>query len=291
MPWLEELTWQDARVAAEKAQLAVWPVGATEQHGPHLRVATDAAVAEAFAARIVTDLGPAAIGLPPLRIGLSEHHLAFAGTLTLRPASFLAVVADVVESLAEWGPRRVLVVNGHGGNIDALRIASRTAARDQGVELASVMWAQIAADVIAEHARSPSYGHACEIETSVAMALVPELVLGDRLVLGERYETIEGTMPPRTTVDRSTATDEWTADGALGDPTLADRALGETIRDVAEARMVAFARRFAGLDDGRDETSDDEVSTRAVTNEQAPSDEGPNGDASPSAAPDGTSTG
>ena len=145
MTILARLTWRDAEAALARARLALVPVGSLEQHGPHLTLDTDLAVAEAFAQRLDVELGDDALLCPPLPYGLSEHHLAFPGTITLRPDTFIGVLLDLVESLAHWGLRRVLVVNGHGGNIDALRLVSGQARRDHGSLVAAVMWARLAA--------------------------------------------------------------------------------------------------------------------------------------------------
>lgn len=245
MPWLHDLTSPEAGAALAEASLAVWPVGSTEQHGPHLPVATDSTIAEAFAGRLVEALGPRAIGLPPLRLGLSEHHLEFPGTLTLRPATYLAVVADVVESVAHAGLRRLLVVNGHGGNIDALRLAARIARRDHGMAVAAVMWSQIAGDVARSIAASDTYGHACEVETSLALAIAPEKVRLDRMEpIGDRRTTSAETMPPSTVVDQPHGFRAWTADGALGTPAAASVEDGQRLLDAALTRMVAFAEKF-----------------------------------------------
>ena len=113
---LQLMTWRDAKAAFATARVAIVPVGSTEQHGPHLTLDTDSAIAEAFARKIGEALGDAAILCPTINLGMSEHHLAFAGTLTLRAPTLLGLIADVVESLAHHGLRRVLLVNGHGGN-------------------------------------------------------------------------------------------------------------------------------------------------------------------------------
>jgi creatinine amidohydrolase len=173
MPELARLCWEEARDALARARLALLPVGSCEQHGPHMTLDTDLAIAEALARRLADDLGEVALLCPSIGYGLSEHHLGFPGTLTLRPETFTGLASDVVESLARWGLRRVLVVNGHGGNVDALRLVARQARRDRGVLVAAVMWAQLAADEAAHYATSPRYGHACEIETSVGMAVAP----------------------------------------------------------------------------------------------------------------------
>lgn len=246
MPELARLTWPEARDALEQARLALVPVGSCEQHGPHLTLDTDIAIASAFARRLADDLGDLALLCPPLGYGLSEHHLGFPGTLTLRAATFTGFLTDVVESLAHWRIRRVLVVNGHGGNVDAIRLSARAARRDHGALVAGVMWAQIAGDEIARRAQTPRYGHACEIETSVAMALAPGLVRADRIEeprpAGENDALTD---PPQARVDRVTWFEEWTENGALGDPRLASVELGEALVAVAYERALSFARRLA----------------------------------------------
>ncbi|MDP8958278.1 MAG: creatininase family protein [Actinomycetota bacterium] len=246
MTELAHLTWQEAREALATARLALLPVGSCEQHGPHLALDTDLAVAEAFARRLEADLGEAAMLCPSIPYGLSEHHMGFPGTLTLRPAAFTGMLLDVVESLARWGLRRVLMVNGHGGNIDALRLVSRQARADLGSLVASIMWAQLAADQIAPRVRSDQYGHACEVETSVAMVLVADRVFPERIAPPRGRRSPDPlTDPPRPVVDQAVRMEEWTEDGALGDPRLASRELGEAVVEEAYGRALSFARRFA----------------------------------------------
>jgi len=246
MTVLARLTWPDAKEALARAQLALLPVGSLEQHGPHLALDTDLAVAEALAGRLEHELAEAAVLCPAVPYGLSEHHLGFAGTLTLRPDTLGSLVLDVVESLAHWSVRRVLVVNGHGGNIDALRLVSRRARRDLGSLVAALMWAQLAADEISARVTSPSYGHACEVETSVAMVLAPERVFRDRISgPAGRRSADPMTDPPGACVDQAVWMDEWTSDGALGDPRQASGEFGEAVVDVANRRALEFAQRFA----------------------------------------------
>jgi creatinine amidohydrolase len=235
MPELTHLTWLDAREAIPAADLALVAIGSCEQHGPHLTLATDTAIAQAFAKRLAGDLGDRALLCPPLPYGLSEHHMTFAGTLTLRAETLLGFLADLVESLARWNVRRLLVVNGHGGNIDAIRLAARAARRDRSALVAGLMWAQLAADEIAQRVTSESYGHACEVETSVAMVLTADS-------LRPRDPLVD---PPSPRVDRPTWFHEWTENGALGDPRMASIELGEAIVEIACARALEFAMRFA----------------------------------------------
>jgi creatinine amidohydrolase len=245
VPTLAELTWPEAERALRAAAVAILPVGSIEQHGPHLPLDTDAAIAEAFATRLADALGERAVLCPPVRYGLSEHHLAFAGTVTVGIDAYLSMLTDVVAGLGRLGPRRVLIVNGHAGNIDALRLVARRARYEHGLLVAHLMWLNLARDEIGKWARSPRYGHACEIETSIAMALMPDRVRLDALPAPAELPSFEPLSdPPAPMVDEPIRTPEWTRSGALGDPRLASREAGEAIVDVVHRRSVEFANRF-----------------------------------------------
>jgi creatinine amidohydrolase len=245
VPELSLMTWRDAREAFIKARVALVPVGSTEQHGPHMTLDTDSAIAEAFARRLGDALGDDAILCPTIRLGMSEHHLAFAGSLTLRAPTLLGLIEDVVESLAHHGLKRVILVNGHGGNQDALRLAARGAARGKASEVATVMWAVLAADLIAERAATAFHSHACDIETSVALAIAPQVVLRDRIEAPSQPSPA-ALAEPRSRYDIPVPFEQWTSNGAIGDPSRATRELGEEIVALALSRAVDFARRFIG---------------------------------------------
>ncbi len=172
--------------------------------------------------------------------------MAFAGTLTLRPDTFIAVLSDLLESLRHWNVRRALIVNGHGGNVDALRIVARKARRDTGMVVGSVMWLQLAADAIAVRVNSPRYGHACEVETSVALVLAPECVFEDRIEEPQPVGPEDAlTDPPGAVADRPIWFTEWTQNGSLGDPRLSNERLGHEVVEVAYERALSFARQLA----------------------------------------------
>ena len=243
---LGRLTWRDAAVALRSARVALVPVGANEQHGPHMTLDTDTAIAEAFARRLGDALADDAIIAPTLPIGMSEHHLAFAGTMTLEASTLMFLVRDVVRSFAQNGLRKVILINGHGGNIDPLRLVAREAGRDGAAEVASLMWAVLAADLILERAATPFHSHACDIETSVALAIAPHVVLPERIEAPAPATGIEALAEPRSRYDVPVPFEQWTTNGAIGDPRLATKELGEEIVALALSRALDFARRFIG---------------------------------------------
>lgn len=243
---LARMTSPEAATALAGAKLALLPIGAVEQHGRHLTLDTDFAIADAFARRLATDLGADAVLCPGLPYGLSEHHLAFPGTLTLRLDTLMGVLRDVAESLATTGVRRIIVVNGHGGNVDAVRLTARGLLRDRGVTMAHLMWAGLAADTIAELVGSDRYGHACEGETSVGMVLAPQVVRAEFIgPPDEPMPVLPHAAPPTPRVDLPLAYHTLSAGGALGDARLASPELGEKIVATAYGRALEFARAFA----------------------------------------------
>ena len=170
-------------VAARPEALAVLPIGSLEQHGPHLPVITDTASASAAsirAARLVSAQIPVLV-LPGLWTGMSEHHLPFGGTISLNFSELQGVLRGVVRSLRAIGFARLLIVNGHGGNVEPLAVAARELAHEYGLPvIACTPWYLTRERVseVAETAETPA--HACEGETSMMMAIAPELVRTDR---------------------------------------------------------------------------------------------------------------
>ena len=177
---LEELTREEARALAPRA-LAVVPVGAVEQHGPHLPVGTDRMIVEQVARAAAAELAdqlPVVVA-PTLPFGSSHHHLPFGGTMSLGTETYYRVLADLLESLIGGGFRRIFVVNGHGGNNELIQLAARDLALRHGAHLAAASYWTIAWDaLVAEqaHVGAGLPGHAGTFETSLVLALRADLV-------------------------------------------------------------------------------------------------------------------
>jgi creatinine amidohydrolase len=175
-----ELTRTDLAELAPRA-LAVVPLGATEQHGPHLPTGTDFFHAELVArgaAEQVADRIPIVV-TPTLPFGSSEHHFPFGGTISLPTTVYYDTVTAITESLVRDGFRRIFLVNGHGGNHELIQLVARDVALRLPVAIAATSWWIAGWDVIVaadamEVGRLP--GHAGGFETSLVMAMRPELV-------------------------------------------------------------------------------------------------------------------
>ena len=224
---LDRLTWPDVKSEIEAGRdTVVIAFGATEQHGPHMPLATDALLGDHLA-RLIADRLDAFVA-PTVRIGCSEHHLAFAGTLSLSEETFHSVVGDIVRSLARGGFRRIVLLPTHGGNFGPLGAALEKLGPVDGVEIRALTdlgalfaVAQVGVD---EHGVPLGEGglHAGEWETSMLMAIHPELVHPDR---GEPGFT--GDMQTAVGAIFADGVHAVSANGVIGDPAQASAAHGE----------------------------------------------------------------
>ena len=166
--------------AARDKTVVIIPLGATEQHGPHLPTQVDWRLAYEVSLRAATLMQghQRALVTPAIPFGMSEHHMSLGGTITLNYAAMAAVVGCVVRSAARHGFERIFVLNGHGGNIAALETIITELTVELKLPLAGGTYWQIASKSIAgilEH--QTAVLHACEAETSMLQALSPETVL------------------------------------------------------------------------------------------------------------------
>ena len=169
---LAELTRDEVR-AIGAVGVVVVPLGATEQHGPHLPVGTDMFHAE-HVARAAARRAAARVRIavaPSLPFGCSPHHVPLGGTMSVSSATYRSLLVELGGSLARGGCRRIFFVNGHGGNAELVQVAARDIALAHAVHVASCTWWTLIQD---PSIRVP--GHAGAFETAVMRALRPELV-------------------------------------------------------------------------------------------------------------------
>lgn len=180
---MKEMTWQEIEEAHARGQTtAILACGAVEQHGPHLPTGTDDYLGTAMAERASRLAGNALVA-PTLRPGLSEHHMHFPGSFTLRPSTFVALLEDYCHSLARQGFERIVVFASHGGNTDTLRSNAPLLARalHPGCEVIVAVggeWFQRVIQLLS--ARGIPLGragvHAGFAETSMMLSYRPDLV-------------------------------------------------------------------------------------------------------------------
>lgn len=246
MAWLEMAAMTSVEFGAAKPRLALLPVGATEQHGPNLALSTDYVLAHRVAQRLAEAIGPEAVVLPPVPFGMSQHHTGFPGTITLSEPVFLGLCVDVARSMHANGVTHLMLVNGHNGNTPALAVAASRILYETGLKAAVAFYFVQAADRVKAHGKTPRFGHACEVETSVALALAPEIVRQDALVAGDMIalDLPLGTNEQPFFLQVPIPFHEQTRNGVFGDARLATAEAGEDIVATAVARTVTFARAF-----------------------------------------------
>lgn len=171
---LQEITQPEAVALLERSGTVVIPCGSVEQHGPHLPFGTDTFAAESIAVRLAEHLDALVAPIGPL--GVTPFHMAFAGTLTVRPATLVALLEDVCDSLIRHGARRFVLANWHEGNQAAIGQASATLQvrhADRGVRFVVVQAMWIAHELFGQQ---PGLTHGGEIEALSVLADHPELV-------------------------------------------------------------------------------------------------------------------
>lgn len=157
--------------------LVVLPLGAVEQHGPHLPTGTDFMLASSLSRRAAEaaarDLPRDIVIAPLMAVGASDHHLPFGGTVSFSAATMLAAVTDLLTSIGASGARRIVIINGHGGNSGICRTAAAAVSSHSELTVAHVdYWRTLPGN-------DPEVpGHAGRFETSLVLAIRPELVLG-----------------------------------------------------------------------------------------------------------------
>jgi creatinine amidohydrolase len=174
-----EMTFPELRRVPRDGCVVVVPIAACEQHSLHLTTITDTVLVTGVADGVEARLPEGVLQLPTLWLGASHHHLRFGATLSARVEIHVELLCDLLEPLLEDGYQRILVLNGHGGNIDTMQMAlRRLQPRYRGKQLSAASYWDLAAKELAAIAEGPRkvMGHACEMETSMMLALRPDLV-------------------------------------------------------------------------------------------------------------------
>jgi creatinine amidohydrolase len=248
---LHQLTWDDVERYLKRSTGIIIPIGSTEQHGPNGLIGTDAICAEVLA----RGMGEAADALvaPTISVGMAQHHLAFAGSMTLRPTTLIAVVRDCVASLVRHGFTRVYFVNRHGGNVATVTAAFseiyaeaslQPPAKEFGGNRPTVKcklrnwWESAAVKALSKEMFGDAEGsHATPSEVSLTWYAYPE---------AERRMTMEPPIAPKGTFTDAVDYRRNFPDGRIGsNPGLASRQAGERLYKAAVQDLAEDYRAFA----------------------------------------------
>lgn len=245
---LQDMSWPSVASAASRDLPVVAPIAAVEQHGVHLPVFTDSMLLGEVVRRASESLGDRVVWAPLMWLGNSHHHMDFAGTLSASPRTYLDMLASLVEDLLAHGFRRIVLFNGHGGNITPANQAvfearQRHRRRSDLLLLSATYWllGEQPVDMGPEFVQK-SMGHACEWETSMMLKLAPELVADlepiEPVAMGDAFA---GSSRGWTTKDRSKA-------GHIGDPRRATAEKGEALFRRFAAGATAFLEQVIAWD-------------------------------------------
>jgi len=255
--WLE-MTSEDFAAADSARWIAVLPVAAVEQHGPHLPVGTDTHIAEAYLAR-VHDLVPADLPvtfLPIQAIGTSHEHGAYPGTLTLSAETLIRGLGEIGASVHRAGVRKLVIANSHGGNVAALNLVALDLRVRLGMLCVTCSWSHFGYPDGVFDAVERLHGiHAGAIETSMMLASRPAAVrvdrLGDHPSAAAAMEREHTWLRPDHPVGFGWMTQDLNPSGAVGDATAATAAKGEAALDFGARAFVELLGEVDRFDPAR----------------------------------------
>ena len=233
--WMQ-MTWREIAEAgaATGRWIAVLPLAAVEQHGPHLPLGVDTFIAEAYLAR-VHEIVPAQLPvtfLPVQRIGVSVEHLSYPGTLNMSPATAIAAWTEIGESLARAGLRKLVLVTSHGGNVAAMELVGRDLRARFGMLAVTVGWHRFGYPDDTFSGEEKRHGiHGGDIETSLMLAAKPETVRMEKapnatpasVAMAREFKWLGAYRP----AGFAWMTQDLNVSGAVGNATLAGAANGE----------------------------------------------------------------
>lgn len=252
-----KMTWPEIKEVVKEERVAVVPVAMIEEHGPHLPVDTDLVLANEVCVRAAAKMPKGMVIVPPINHGYAPHQMDFPGVISISSETFISYVVDVCNSLAHQGFKRILLLNGHGSNVSLLKVATKqTMLKYSDVMCTSIShWdLEPLIKVVSEIRDSESPGginHACELETSMYLAIDEGLVQMEKAVkdidkykmskyfwvdlVGDGEGRPVGMIPYWSSISET---------GILGDPTVATKEKGEKLLEAAVKGLVEFIGIF-----------------------------------------------
>ncbi len=250
-----DMTWRDLQTRDMSCCIAVLPVAAVEQHGPHLPLGVDAMIMQGYLdlviARLPDDLD--ALFLPLQQIGTSHEHIDFPGTLTFSPQTLTQMMVEIGESVARAGCRKLVIVNSHGGNSAVMDTAARELRRLRNMLAVTVSWSRFGYPdgLFAPEERVHGI-HAGDIETSLMMSFRADLV----------REDLRGDFPPASKAMEKEFTwlnagrpagfgwmaQDLSESGAMGNAAIATREKGESAADYGATAFIELLRDVEAFD-------------------------------------------
>jgi creatinine amidohydrolase len=253
-PLYGRLTWPEVARLAGDDPVCVIPVATLEDHGHHLPVDADLRIVDEICRRAAEEIPDEVVLLPAVPHGYSPHHMDFPGPVTIAWETFTRYLVDVGRSLARHGFRQMLFLNGHGSNQNLVEMAARLVMIEEPQVIAAAAFylsspeALRTIDEVRESDRG-GMAHACELETSIYLAIDPDAVDMDPAVDESSYP--EGEHAWLDWTDGSLKVMPWWSSfsrtGVQGSPTLATAEKGKALLDAAVAECVSYVREVRAM--------------------------------------------
>ena len=253
------LTTHDLASLPRQRAVAILPVAATEQHGPHLPLSVDTDLVDGILARAQAawDGDFPVLVLPTQAVGFSPEHAKFAGTLTLSSETLIRLWTELADSVYASGIQKLLIFNSHGGQVGALDLVARDLRHRHGMQVVSSSWYQLPLEeeMRAFSAHERRFGvHAGQVETSMMLALQPELV---QMSQAQKFPSSSEIRAKQTQIlgNGYSAKLAWQAQdlnpsGAVGDAAAADAQAGQALVAKAALGLIQLVKDLSGLPQG-----------------------------------------
>ncbi len=241
---LKTQTWRDIEEKINEKTVAVIPIGSIEQHGLHAPLGTDYFVADGFAKSLEENEN--VLMIPTIPVGVAEYHRHFAGSLWVKPETLKNYIKEIIKSFAFHGVKKVIIVNGHGGNREPLKEMGRFLKFEEGIEVAVWTWFEgIEKDIIDIFGVRPPL-HADETETAMLMNFVPEYVQTDFYEESAAGSSDQwGKFHNGTMVSQEVR--DFSRTGATGDPSKTDQEIGKKMLELSKEDLKKLVDYMSDL--------------------------------------------
>lgn len=222
-------------------------LSATEQHGPHLPLSTDRNIGEHFLQELNRLMEKEVILLPTIPIGCSEHHMDFCGSLTFKHTTFKILIEEMVESMCIHGFKNFLFLNSHGGNQGIGQVILEALGNKYPQsQFSFITWWKIAVEELKKiNTSGPGgTGHAGEFETSLMLHIAPKLVRKQHLKppSNQLFDPLVGDMINGPQISYFQIIKEISANGVVGNPSIASKEKGKKISQIITSKLVDFIK-------------------------------------------------
>jgi len=245
---IEEMTPQEITDALKEADTVVVPLGSVEQHGPHLPVGTDTLIPITVAKRVAERAK--VLVAPPVYYGNSLSMVDMKGVFTVTPDTLASLLLDLCKSFSKQGFKKIVFINGHGGNKQVLSFIGQKGRMETGALIVRIDWWDIAAEEIPKICEKEVV-HADEGETSMMLACRPELVDMTKAVKDETSDKLVKALTggkPKNMPQVYVPFSKWSKTGLIGDATKASKIKGEKILNVVVGNIVNFLQKLDKLE-------------------------------------------